>query len=202
MIGKVTVILRGYNLKQVDIIAEVLKTSRYIKNIEITLNSENAYEIINYISTKYKNELFVGAGTVLTLDELKKAIKSGAKFVLSPKSMSKEMLDYCREKNVISIPGAFTPSEIDNQYQDGANIIKVFPANEVSLNYAKKVKEPLGNIPLMAVGGINKTNIKEAFNGGYDYVGSANGIFNKEDILNQNIENLKKSLIEFEKELI
>ena len=200
--GKVTLILRGYNYKQIKNICEVLLSGKYIKNLEITLNSDNPYTVIEKISKEYSDELNIGAGTVITFDQLRKAHKSGAKFALSPIKMSTDMLDYCKDNNIISIPGAYSPSEIKEMHDLGANIIKVFPSNELSLSYAKKVKEPLGDeINLMAVGGINKDNVGEAFRGGYDYVGSAGGIFAKKNILDQNIEKLTYDLQQFEKQL-
>lgn len=196
--SRVTLILRGYSLEQVDTLASILLNAKVVKNIEITVNTDNAFEIIKYISEKYSESLLVGAGTVQTYEELENVVKAGAKFVLSPRMMTKQMFDYCNEHKIISIPGAFTPSEIGESISNGANVVKVFPANELSLNYARKVCEPMGNIKLMAVGGINKNNVQQAFDGGYCYVGTAGGIFNKKDIIEMNVENLRESLKEFE----
>ena len=101
----------------------------------------------------------------------------------------------------MSVPGAFTPTEIAHAFALGADIVKVFPANEVSYSYAKKVCEPLGNLPLMAVGGVTTENIAEVFAGGYAYVGTANGIFNKNDILAENKTALKQSVYKLTEEL-
>ncbi|MFV0551973.1 MAG: bifunctional 4-hydroxy-2-oxoglutarate aldolase/2-dehydro-3-deoxy-phosphogluconate aldolase [Anaerorhabdus sp.] len=200
-LSKVTMILRGYTYEEIRCVAEVLITcnSRYIRNMEITLNTDNAISIIKDIVKEFGNYLNIGAGTVQTYDELVQAIDAGAKFVLSPRMMSKEMLDYCKEKQVVSIPGSFTPSEIGNSFDNGANIVKVFPANELSLSYAAKVREPMGDYALMAVGGINKTNVKEALTSGYQYVGTAGGLFSKENIKSKNKEKLIEELKEFEK---
>lgn len=169
--------------------------------MEITLNTDNAYEIIRAIAKDYQGRLNVGAGTVQTYDELVNAIEAGAKFVLSPRRMTKDMLAYCNENDIISVPGSFTPSEIGEQFELGANIVKVFPANELSLSYAKKVREPMGDLKLMAVGGINKSNVKDALDSGYQYVGTAGGLFAKEQIINKDFEGMLKSLKEFEAEL-
>lgn len=201
MLSKITMILRGYNYEEVRCVAEVLTTSKYVRNMEITLNSEDPYTIIQKISEEFGEVLNVGAGTVQTIDELKKAIDAGAKFVLSPRMMSQEMLDYCKKMNVISVPGSFTPSEVALSLSMGADVVKIFPANEVSYEYAKKIIEPMGNLPLMAVGGINKNNVKNALDAGYQYVGTAGGLFNKKDIQDLNAEALIQSLKEFEEKL-
>lgn len=200
-LSKVTMILRGYKYEQVKCVAEVLMESKYVRNMEITLNTENAYDIIKKISEEFQEKLNIGAGTVQTYDELVQAIDAGAKFVLSPRMMTDKMLSYCKEKNIIAVPGAFTASEVVDQLEKGADIVKIFPANELSLDYAKKICEPMGNLPLMAVGGIKKDNVKQAFLSGYEYVGTAGGLFTKEDILALDKEKLRESLRLFEAEL-
>lgn len=201
MLSKVTMILRGYTYEEVRCVAQVLTKSTFVRNMEITLNSKEPYEIIRRISDEFGMTLNVGAGTVQTYDEIVRAIEAGAKFVLSPRMMTKEMLDYCKQHNVISVPGSFTPSEIAQSLADGADIVKVFPANELSYSYASKICEPMGELPLMAVGGVNRTNVKEVFASGYAYVGTAGGLFSKTDIQNLAVAKLEESLALFEQEL-
>ena len=195
---KATMILRGYNYEQVRTVAKVLLDATYVRNMEVTLNTENAFDIIKKISDEFKDQLNIGAGTVLTYEQLVKAIDAGATFVLSPYQMTKQMLEYCKEKGIYSVPGSFTPSEVAQSFRDGADCVKIFPANEVSLSYAKRLIEPMGNMALMAVGGINETNVAKALDSGYEFVGSAGGIFKKEDIIAQNEANLRKTLAIFE----
>lgn len=201
MEGCVISILRGYTYEQVKAVCDTLCKSNKIKNVEITLNTEHALEIINKISNEYGDRLHIGAGTVVTFDEVKAAINAGARFVLSPVGYTKAMIDYCHEHQVIAIPAAFTPHEIYTQIHYGADIVKVFPANELSWNYASKVMEPLGDLPLLAVGGVNAENVAEVLMSGYHYVGSAGGIFSKKDILECNHEQLLCSLRKFEQAL-
>jgi 2-dehydro-3-deoxyphosphogluconate aldolase/(4S)-4-hydroxy-2-oxoglutarate aldolase len=199
---KATLILRGYTWPQVQVLAQLLsEQGENVRNIEITLNTENAFEIIGELHKAYQKTLNIGAGTVQTLEELKSAVAAGAQFVLSPRMMTKEMLDYCRQHQVISVPGAFTASEIGQMMDYGADYIKIFPANELSMSYAKKVIEPLGNARLMAVGGVTQENVKAYFENGYTNVGTAGGIFKREDILSGNVEKLSQSLRAFEQEI-
>ena len=194
-------ILRGYNVDQVRAVAEVLLQAKHVRNMEITLNTDNAYKIIRTISDEFQGKLNIGAGTVQTYDELVKAVEAGAKFVLSPRQMTADMLAYCKKKGIVSVPGSFTPSEIGEQFAMGADIVKVFPANELSLKYAKKVCEPMGDLKLMAVGGINKENVREALDSGYKYVGTAGGLFPKDQIVQMDKARMLMSLKEFEAEL-
>ena len=200
-LSKVTMILRGYNVDQVRAVAEVLLQAKHVRNMEITLNTDNAYKIIRTISDEFQGKLNIGAGTVQTYDELVKAVEAGAKFVLSPRQMTSDMLAYCKKKGIVSVPGSFTPSEIGEQFAMGADIVKVFPANELSLKYAKKVCEPMGDLKLMAVGGINKENVREALDSGYKYVGTAGGLFPKDQIVQMDKARMLMSLKEFEAEL-
>ena len=198
--SSVTQVLRGYTYNQVKAVVEVLVDSP-VHNVEVTMNTPEAALLIQKLSSEYGSNINIGAGTVLTLEELKIAHRAGATFVLAPTLLSEEMFDYCKEHEILSVPGAFTPTEIAHAFALGADIVKVFPANEVSYSYAKKVCEPLGNLPLMAVGGVTTQNIAEVFAGGYAYAGTANGIFNKNDILAENKTALKQSVYKLTEEL-
>ncbi len=198
MKGNVTTILRGFNYEQVRSVCRVLVGSEKIKNVEITLNTPDAFTTIKKITEEFGKELNIGAGTVITFEELKKAIDCNVAVVLSPCGYTKEMIDYCHEHNVTAIPSGLTPSEIQTQFDYGADIVKVFPANEFSKSYAKKVLEPLGNHPLMAVGGVNDKNVKEHLDGGYQYAGTCWGLFEKADVLEMNEENMALSVKKFE----
>ena len=79
------------------------------------------------------------------MEQLKQVTEAGADFALSPVMFTREMLDYCRERGVISVPGAFTPSEIYTQLTWGADIVKVFPAVTVGPSYFRQLAGPLGS---------------------------------------------------------
>lgn len=195
---KITIILRGYDYSKVRTVMSALSASS-IKAVEITMNTPGAAEMISKLSSEFEGKILIGAGTVTNLQLAKVAIKAGAKFILSPIMLSKEIIDLCKENSVISVPGTMSPSEIYKSYKDGADIIKVFPATSCGSKFFKGVKAPLGNIPLMAVGGVTKENAKEFLDNGANFLGIGSGLFNKEDIESENFEGLIKSLSEFEK---
>ena len=174
--SSVTQVLRGYTYNQVKAVVEVLVDSP-VHNVEVTMNTPEAALLIQKLSSEYGSNINIGAGTVLTLEELKIAHRAGATFVLAPTLLSEEMFDYCKEHEILNVPGAFTPTEIAHAFALGADIVKVFPANEVSYWYAKKVCEPLGNLPLMAVGGVGVNNYQEFFDNDCQYVGMGTGMF-------------------------
>lgn len=198
---KITVILRGYTYEQIRTVVKNLVGTR-LGAVEITLNTPNAMEAVQKIAEEFGGEIKVGAGTVLTYEEAQKAIAAGAAFLLSPTVFEKRILDLCREKGVISVPGAFSPSEIKKSFDDGADIVKIFPAACLGAKYLTDIQAPLGKMPLMVVGGVGTANVEEYFAAGASYAGIASGIFEKEDILCQNEEGLRASIRAMEEKLI
>lgn len=194
---KVTIILRGYSHSQVRTVMQALLQSS-IRSVEITMNTEGALDMIKDFSREFGDEMYIGAGTVTTMKEAVSAIEAGAAFILSPVMLSREIIDLCKKHSVISVPGAMTPTEIHNSLKDGADIVKVFPANSCGAKFFKDIKAPLGDIPLMAVGGVNRENAADYLKSGADYLGIGSGIFSKKDIEEENLEGLVKSLKEFE----
>ncbi len=194
---KITVILRGYTYEQVRSVVKNLVGTR-LNAVEITTNSPDVFETIRKISREFGGDVHVGAGTVLNMEHARAAVEAGASFLLSPVMLDREILDFCREKDVISVPAAFSPSEVLKMAQAGADIIKIFPAGRVGSQYFSDIQAPLGKLPLMAVGGVNGENVQEYLDKGASFAGIASGIFRKEDILEQNEEGIRESIRQFE----
>ena len=197
---KVTVILRGYTYSQIRTVVKNLIGTE-LKAVEITMNTPGALDCIQKISEEFGDKILIGAGTVLTYEEAQQSIEAGAAFLLAPTVFSKEILDLCKEKGVVSVPGAFSPSEIYRSFEDGADIVKVFPAARLGSKYLTDIHAPLGKLPLMVVGGVNTGNLEEYFRAGASYAGIASGIFNKDDILQENEVNLKESIKAIEEKI-
>ncbi len=197
---RITVILRGYTYPQIRTVVKNLIGTK-LRAVEITMNTPDAINIINKISTEFGNLVKVGAGTITTYEEAEESIKAGAAFLLAPTMLSKEIIDLCKEKNVVSVPGAFTPTEIKKCFDYGADIVKVFPAGTLGSKYLSDIQAPLGKLPLMAVGGISGENISDYFDAGATFAGIASGIFKREDILNENEDGLRKSIKLFESKI-
>jgi len=155
---KIIAIIRGAQPDDVLHIAHALCEGG-VKLLEVTLNSPDALSSISKIATRMNAEVFVGAGTVLDAGMAKEAIDSGAQFIISP-SLDIETIYATKQGGAISIPGAFTATEIFSAYKHGGDIIKVFPAS-IGPNYFKDLRGPFSHIPLMPTGGVNLNNIKE-----------------------------------------
>ena len=128
-----------------------------IKIVEVTLNSPGALQVIEQLNSIYKNKMLIGAGTVLDKADAKAAIVAGAQFLISPVTVI-EVIKAAKHAGIVSIPGAYTATEILLAHKSGADIVKVFPAQDAA--YIKNMLAPLNHILLMPTGGVNLTNIK------------------------------------------
>ncbi|MGN6511807.1 MAG: bifunctional 4-hydroxy-2-oxoglutarate aldolase/2-dehydro-3-deoxy-phosphogluconate aldolase, partial [Chitinophaga sp.] len=108
------------------------------------------------VANKLGDEMIIGAGTVLDAQTAADAVSAGARFILSP-VVKETVITAAKDLGAISIPGAYTATEIYNAYEAGADIIKVFPATSPS--YIKDLRGPLPHIPLLPIGGITADNI-------------------------------------------
>ena len=124
---------------------------------EVTFRTEAAEESIHIISEKYP-EMLVGAGTVLTTEQVDRAVAAGAKFIVSP-GLDPKIVTYCIEKNIPITPGVVTPSEIAKAIELGLDVVKFFPAEPSGgLAMIKAVAAPYNKLRFMPTGGINAKN--------------------------------------------
>lgn len=193
LLPKVTVILRGYETDQVLCVVEQLVGTR-VNSVEVTSNSPQAMQSIAAARKEFGSEVHIGAGTITDLDLAKRAVDAGAEFMLSPIMFTKEMFDYAKQNDVITVPAAFSPSEVVKMFDMGADIVKVFPAGQLGPEYIKAVQAPLGKLPLMVVGGVSTENVQSYFDKGAAYAGIGSGIFDPEDIRACNKDNLAAAI--------
>lgn len=127
---------------------------------EVTFRTEAAEEYIRIMSEKYP-EMLVGAGTVLTTEQVDRAVAAGAKFIVSP-GFDPEIVDYCMEKNIPVFPGCVSPSEVAQAVKRGLKVVKFFPAEQAGgLAMLKAMAAPYTMLKFMPTGGINTKNLKE-----------------------------------------
>ncbi len=152
---KIIAIIRGAKPADVVKIAEALYDGG-IRIVEITMNSEDPLISIRKVVDKLGHKMVIGAGTVLDAESGNKAITAGAAFILSPIADS-SIIKAAKNLGVVSIPGAFSATEIYNAHKNGADLVKVFPA--ISPSYIKDIAGPFPQIPLLPTGGISLENI-------------------------------------------
>ena len=159
-------ILRHIPLHTIDDVTRALYEGG-IRIIEVTFNPSNpdtvkeTKEIIRKIKAQYGNKISVGAGTVINVEFARAAWEAGAEFIVSP-CTKESVISFTKKNGMLSIPGAYTPTEIMNAYDMGADIVKIFPVAPNEVGYLKNVMSPLSHIPFIPTGGINPDTV-EAF---------------------------------------
>ena len=159
-------ILRHIPLHTVEGVTKALYEGG-VRIIEVTFNPsspttiDDTKQIIQTVKKLYGNEISVGAGTVINLEFARAAWEAGAEFIVSP-CTKEAVVSFTKEHGMLSIPGAYTPTEIVNAYDMGADIVKVFPVAPNEVGYLKNVMSPLSHIPFIPTGGINPDTV-EAF---------------------------------------
>lgn len=136
--------------------------------VEITLNTPNALAILEKLSGQCPQGCLLGAGTVRTVQEVKDAASVGVSFIVSPIA-DPALIDTTKELGLHSVPGAWSPSEVWQSWQRGADLIKVFPAQSPS--YIAQLRGPFSEVPLAAVGGVRLTTAADFFAAGATAVG-------------------------------
>ncbi len=127
---------------------------------EVTFRTEAAEECIRIMSEQFP-EMFVGAGTVLTTEQVDRAVAAGAKFIVSP-GLNPRIVKYCVEKGITITPGCTNPSDIEQAIENGLEVVKFFPAEQAGgLPMIKAMAAPYVGMKFMPTGGISPKNVKE-----------------------------------------
>ena len=166
--GKIIAIVRGIPSTKIVGLAQALEKGG-VNCIEVTFDqsseekAQDTLAAIRAIKDALGDKVCVGAGTVMSVDQVHQAVEAGAEYMISPNV--NEKLDK------VSIPGAMTPTEAAFAYECGADIVKLFPAGLLGAAYIKAVKAPLKHIPVTAVGNVNVENCAEFLKAGAVGVG-------------------------------
>ncbi|APB73061.1 bifunctional 2-keto-4-hydroxyglutarate aldolase/2-keto-3-deoxy-6-phosphogluconate aldolase [Paenibacillus peoriae] len=132
-----------------------------IKALEITMSVPNALHVIQTLAEKYREEdVLVGAGTILDAETARAAILAGAELLVSPQ-LNPEMIKMANRYQAVTISGAFTPTEVLETLEAGADIVKLFPAEGLGPQYVKSVTAPLPQAPIAPTGGVTPQNVQE-----------------------------------------
>lgn len=148
-----------------------------IKIIEVPLNSPEAFISIKNIVDALGDKMLVGAGTVLSVEDVQKVNDSGGKIIVSP-NMNPNIIQATKELNMLSCPGIMTVTEAVQAIENGADLLKVFPADVVGMGFIKATKVILPKqVPMLAVNGVNSSNIKQWLKAKADGFGLGSAIY-------------------------
>ena len=199
--NKFIVIVRGIERNYLVQLAEALYDGG-VRLLEITysanksVSDEETADNIKLLAEHFGDRMAIGAGTVLTEEQVCLTAKAGGKFIISPDTNA-NVIKKTNELGLVSIPGALTPSEIQFAHNSGADFVKLFPITNMGTAYVKAVKAPLSHIKLLAVGGVNKDNASDFIKAGVCGIGAGGNLVNKEWIINGEFDKITALAKEF-----
>lgn len=181
---KIVVIVRGVEREALIPFAEAIYKGG-IRLLECTydatgkISDEEMADRIKMLADHFGDRMEIGAGTVLTEQQVELTKKAGGKFIISPDTNA-AVIAKTKKEGLVSIPGALTPSEATAAHRAGADFVKLFPVGSMGAGYLKDVKAPLSHIRFLAVGGVDSDNMNEYFSRGACGIGVGSSIVNKE----------------------
>lgn len=198
---KIIVIIRGvYG----DILAKTVEALHDggVNMVEVTFDQAlgeesitKTHQAIKMLVEKFP-KMSIGAGTVLTVEQVRSAYDAGAKYIISP-NVNKDVILETKKLNLISIPGAITPSEIVEATTYGADFVKIFPAKQLGLGYIKDIMAPLNHVKFLAAAGINRENINDYIDVGYTAFGISGDLLRKDLIELEDFDALRENAKRF-----
>lgn len=172
---RIIVIFRGESTAQAAAAAKVLYEAG-LRAFEVTLNSDQPLRTLDELRRALPDDALVGAGTVMSPADVSQVAESGAQFVISP-HLDPDIVTATKSANLVSIPGAFTATEIWQAHRAGADIVKVFPIAPVGAAYVRQLRGPFSasdtgdpRIRLIVTGGVTPTLAADCLAAGADLV--------------------------------
>lgn len=203
--NKIIVIVRGVEREKLIPLVKAMYDGG-IRLVECTydasgkISDQEIASNIKMLCDYFKDKMIIGAGTVLTENQVKLTAEAGGKFIISPDT-NLEIIDFTKKCGLVSIPGALTPSEVAAAVRYGADFVKVFPVDLFGPKYIKILKAPLSHARLLAVNGITGENMGEYLSAGAVGVGVGSGIVNKKMIENDDFAGITKLAKEYTEKL-
>lgn len=173
--NKVIAICRGTYGKQLIQLVSALKEGG-VKLVEVTFDQGDpecltkTSNAIRSLVKEFGEEVRIGAGTVLSLEQVEAAYNAGAEYMISPNT-NPEVIKRTKELNLISIPGAFSPSEIIAAHEAGADFVKLFPVRALGMGYVKDILGPINHIKLIATAGVTPESLADYLDLGFSGAG-------------------------------
>ena len=159
------------------------------KLVEFTMNTPGALDLIGKFAGD--SRIIVGAGTVLSTEHVKQAVDAGARFIVSPHTDA-DVITASRERGVVSVPGAYSPSEMMQAHHVGADIIKLFPAPADIAQYVRQLVGPLPHLKILPTAGVTPANFQAVLAAGAFGVGFVSSLFTPEDIAARNFDAIRQ----------
>lgn len=161
-----------------------------VRVFEVTMTVPRAIELIGQLARESREDVLIGAGTVLDKGTACDAIRAGAKFVVGP-VFRRDIIEACHSRGVAAMPGCFTPTEIVDAWDAGADIVKVFPSTSLGPAFIKDVRAPLPQVKLMPTGGVTVENAGDWIRAGAVAVGVGTSLLDARAIADRRFDVLR-----------
>ena len=152
-----------------------------VRAIEVTMTVPGAVELIRTLARSLPANILHGAGTVTDAGTARAVIDAGARSVVSP-VFRRDVIAACHERDIAAAPGCFTPTEILDAHDCGADVIKIFPATALGPQFIKDVRAPLPQVKLMPTGGVSLDNAGDWIRAGAIAVGVGSALLDAKAI--------------------
>jgi len=174
-------VIRVSSAKEAIDVADAIKEGG-VSFIEITMSVPGAIDTIKELTQKYKDEIIMGAGTILDPETARAALLAGAQFIVSP-ALNLDVIQLAHRYSAVVVPGAMTPTEILTAWNAGADMVKVFPAAQLGgPEYLKAIRGPLPQVLLVPTGGVNLQNAAAFIKAGATALGVGGELVDKKAI--------------------
>lgn len=194
--NKVIAICRGTYGEDLINLVSALKEGG-VKLVEVTFDQGDAEcltktaEAISLLVKEFGEEVRIGAGTVLSIQQVQAAYQAGAEYIISPNT-NPEVIKQTKELKLISIPGAFSPSEIISAHEAGADFVKLFPVRALGMGYVKDILGPINHIKLIATAGVTPENLPDYLELGFSGAGISGYLTDKHLIKTSDFNTIKE----------
>jgi 2-dehydro-3-deoxyphosphogluconate aldolase/(4S)-4-hydroxy-2-oxoglutarate aldolase len=152
-----------------------------VKAIEVTMTVPGAVDLIGRLAASLPAGIVLGAGTVIDAATANAVIDAGARFIVSP-VFRRDVVTTCLERGVVAAPGCFSPTEILDAHEMGADVVKVFPATALGPQYIKDLRAPMPQLRLMPTGGVTLDNAGDWIRAGAVAVGVGSALLDTKAI--------------------
>lgn len=198
--NKIIAIVRLDDLSEAVSLSKALLAGG-VNIMEFTMTNANAPQAIAEVKDSLGDSIIIGAGSVITVDQVEQVAQHGAEFVISP-VIKTDVIQACHEFNLPTMPGAYTPTEIQTAWEMDVAAVKVFPASRLGSSYIKDVLAPLPHLKLVPTGGISASNIAEYIKNGAFAVGVGSALCNQLTVASKDWKRLSESAQELCEALI
>jgi 2-dehydro-3-deoxyphosphogluconate aldolase/(4S)-4-hydroxy-2-oxoglutarate aldolase len=191
----VIAVIRMKEADQVQAVVDALAAGG-LRAIEITMTVPRAVELIAAVAPSLPEGFVLGAGTVVDADTADAVIRAGAQFIVSP-VYKPAVVERCRARDVVVVPGCFSPTEILSAWEAGADLVKVFPATALGPGYIKDLRGPLPQVRLVPTGGVTRQNAGDWIRAGATAIGVGTALVDPAAVAGRRFDTLTAVAREF-----